>query len=111
MGLLLSGNTYAHNEDKFIFLICEIVNYGLTSEVHIDFKKKTVRKYIRGASEEFKIYDTSERWVSAKAIDNDNKRIIIHRFVEQAIVQEFKDGKWKDISNGKYECEKINKKF
>ncbi len=28
LGLLLSGNAYAHNEDKFVFLICETEGYS-----------------------------------------------------------------------------------
>ena len=45
LGLLLSGNAYAHNEDKFVFLICED-GYDYMYEVHIDFKKKTVSSLI-----------------------------------------------------------------
>ena len=113
-GFLLSGNVYAHNEDKFVFLICETDGYSsIRYEVHIDFKKKTVSSFNMSTKEkrEYKIHNTTERWISSKAIDNESERIIIHRYVEEAVFQEFKDDKWKDISYGKLFCDKIKKKF
>ena len=113
--LLLGGNAYAHIEDKFVYLVCETQNYNnsTTYELHLDFKKKTVSSYNMSSKEstEYKISNTTERWISAKAIDNENEKIIIHRYVGEAKLQEFKDGKWKDISNGGLQCEKIKKKF
>ena len=113
--LLLCGNAYAHIEDKFVYLVCETQNYNnsTTYELHLDFKKKTVSSYNMSSKEstEYKISNTTERWISAKAIDNENEKIIIHRYVGEAKLQEFKDGKWKDISNGSLQCEKIKKKF
>jgi hypothetical protein len=113
--LLLGGNAYAHIEDKFVYLVCETQNYNnsTTYELHLDFKKKTVSSYNMSSKEstEYKISNTTERWISAKAIDNENEKIIIHRYVGEAKLQEFKDGKWKDISNGSLQCEKIKKKF
>mgnify|MGYP006124198107 CR=1 FL=1 len=115
LGLLLSGNAYAHIEDKFVYLVCETQNYNnsTTYELHLDFKKKTVSSYNMSSKEstEYKISNTTERWISAKAIDNENEKIIIHRYVGEAKLQEFKDGKWKDIFNGSLQCEKIKKKF
>jgi hypothetical protein len=109
--LLLGGNAYAHIEDKFVYLVCETQNYNNNTmyELHLDFKKKTVSSYKE--STEYKISNTTERWISAKAIDNENEKIIIHRYVEEAKLQEFKDGKWEDISNGSLQCEKIKNKF
>ena len=113
--LLLGGNAYAHIEDKFVYLVCETQNYNnsTTYELHLDFKKKTVSSYNMSSKEstEYKISNTTERWISAKAIDNENEKIIIHRYVGEAKLQEFKDGKWEDISNGDLQCEKIKKKF
>ena len=111
LGLLLSGNAYAHNEDKFVFLICED-GFDEMYEVHIDFKKKTVSSFNMKStiSIEHKITKTTERWISAKAIDNDNKRIIIHRYVGEAEFQEFKNGEWKETSYD-LECKKIKKNF
>ncbi|MDC0617825.1 hypothetical protein OAO85_00645 [Candidatus Pelagibacter sp.] len=110
LGLLLSGSAYAHNEDKFIYLTCE--NYSSSYHVHIDFKKKIVGSYnLKEGGTEYKIYQTTERWISAKAIDNENERILIHRYVLDAVFQEFKDDKWEDTYNGNFECEKISKKF
>ena len=108
---LLGGNAYAHNEDKFVFLICED-GYAYMYEVHIDFKKKTVSSFNMKSrnSIEYKITKTTERWISAKAIDNDNKRIIIHRYLGEAEFQEFKNSEWKETSYD-LECKKIKKKF
>ena len=111
---LLTGNAYAHNEDKFVFLICETEGYSnIRYEVHLDFKKKTVRSFNMSTQEsrEYKIHNTNERWIRSKAIDNEYERIIIHRYVEEAVFQEFKDDKWKDIFRGKLFCEKIKKRF
>tara|TARA_E500000331_G_scaffold152766_1_gene148663 strand:- start:169 stop:540 length:372 start_codon:yes stop_codon:yes gene_type:complete len=107
----IEGNAYAHNEDKFVFLICE--DYPKRYEVHIDFKKKTVSSFnMKGdGKNKYKIYDITERWISAKTIDNENERILIHRYAPDAVFQEFKDGEWKDIYSGNFECEKISKKF
>tara|TARA_B100000787_G_C16070538_1_gene239735 strand:- start:200 stop:568 length:369 start_codon:yes stop_codon:yes gene_type:complete len=113
LGLLLSGNAYAHIENKFVYLICETLNYNTSYEVHLDFKKKTVSSFNMSKKEstEYKIYKTTERWISAKAIDNENKKIMIHRYAGDAHIQEFEDDKWEDISNGRLQCEKIKKKF
>ena len=111
LSLLLSGNASAHNEDKFVFLICED-DFNAMYEVHIDFKKKTVSSFNMKSrnSIEYKITKTTERWISAKAIDNDNKRIIIHRYLGEAEFQEFKNGEWKETSYD-LECKKIKKNF
>ena len=111
ISFFLSGNVYAHNEDKFVFLICED-DFNAMYEVHIDFKKKTVSSFNMKLmnSIEYKITKITERWVSAKAIDNDNKRIIIHRYVGEAEFQEFKNGEWKQTSYD-LECKKIKKNF
>jgi hypothetical protein len=111
LALLYSGNAFAHNEDKFVFLICED-SFNEMYEVHIDFRKKTVSSFNMKSMDSIKheITKTTERWISAKAIDNDNKRIIIHRYVGEAKFQEFKNGKWKETSYD-LECKKIKKNF
>ena len=111
LNLLLSGNAYAHNEDKFVFLICE--DYPKRYEVHIDFKKKTVSSFnMKGdGKNKYKISDITERWIYTKAIDNENRRLIIHRYVLEAIFEEFKDDKWENIYEDRFKCEKISKKF
>tara|TARA_R110002012_G_scaffold268721_1_gene452699 strand:+ start:214 stop:591 length:378 start_codon:yes stop_codon:yes gene_type:complete len=109
----IEGNAYAHNEDKFIFLICENYNNSSRYEVHIDFKNKTVSSFNmkEDGDTKYEIAKTTERWIYTKSLDNDNERIIIHRYVEEARFQEFKDDKWQTITSGRFECEKINKKF
>lgn len=59
---------------------------------------------------EHNIYKTTETWIKAKAIDNENERIIIHRYVNEAIFQEFKDNKW-EISDAHLYCEEKKKNF
>ena len=113
LGLVLSGNAYTHNEDKFVYLVCQAEGYSNRYSLNLDFKKKTVSSWneSKGETTDYKIYNTSEEWIKAKMIDNENERIIIHRFLLHSFFQELKDDYWKEKSRGSLICEKIKKKF
>ena len=113
LGLFWVVNAFAHIENKFVYLVCDTAGFNERYIVTIDIKKKTVESYKPSTKKatEYNIYKTTETWVKAKAIDNENERIIIHRYVNEAFFQEFKDNKWNDTSDPHLYCEKKKKNF
>ena len=113
LSLFWSVNAFAHIENKFVYLVCDSAAYNERYIVTIDIKKKTVESYKPSTKKttEYNIYKTTETWIKAKAIDNENERIIIHRYVNEAFFQEFKDNKWNDTSDPHLYCEKKKKNF
>ena len=113
LSLLMISNAFAHIENKFVYLVCDSAAYNKRYIVTIDIKKKTVKSYKPSTKKttEYNIYETTETWKKAKAIDNENERIIIHRYVNEAFFQEFKDNKWNEISDAHLYCEKKKKNF
>ena len=113
LGLFWVVNAFAHIENKFVYLVCDTAGFNERYIVTIDIKKKTVESYKPSTKKttEYNIYETTETWIKAKAIDNENERIIIHRYVNKAFFQEFKDNKWNEISDAHLYCEKKKKNF
>jgi len=113
LGLFWGVNAFAHIENKFVYLVCDSASYNKRYVVTIDIKKKTVESYKSSTKKttEYKIYKTTETWIQAKAIDNENERIIIHRYVNEAYFQEFQDNEWNEISDARLYCKKIKKNF
>ena len=113
LSFLFGKSTFAHIENKFVYLICDTKSFNTRYIVTIDIKKKLVKSYKPSDKEtsEYNIYDTSETWIRAKNKDNENKRIIIHRYVNEAVYQEYKDNKWIELSDGDLVCEDVKKKF
>ena len=117
LSLLLSGNAYAHSTNQFSYLLCErtVWNDTFKHSIKVNLRKKIIDNYSRNdeINKTYEIYETSETWIKAKNKENENKRIIIHRYMTIGYLQDYNkvEDKWEEEQYGYLECKLIKKKI
>ncbi len=114
---LFSGSAYAHSTNQFSYLICkrDVWNETHTHHIKVNLRKKIIDNYSSndGINKTYEIYETSETWIKAKNKENENKRIIIHRYMGIGYLQDYNkaEDEWDEEQYGYLECKLIKKQI
>ena len=82
LALLIGGTAFAHPKSNFVYLVCD-TEYDGRIIVSINFKEELISSYntANKIKDFYEIIDESQKWITAQLKDDNNERIMIHRYV------------------------------
>ena len=111
LALLIGGTAFAHPKSNFAYLVCD-TEYNGRIIVSINFKEELISSYNTDneITDFYEIIDERETWITAQLKDDNNERIMIHRYVVEGMFRiKDSEGAWKTDLD--FKCDMRSKQF